>query len=64
MEVSNFNIDLYRLWPSSWISKETDRERKDHILCSIMYKKETVEEKMSIDGESSWLRVLNLVAKL
>lgn len=53
MEVSNFNIDLYRLWPSSWVSKEMDRERKDHILCSIMYKKETVEEKMSIDGKSS-----------
>ena len=40
-----------------------DGERKDDILCSIMYKKETIEGKMSIDGKSSWLRALNLMVK-
>ena len=64
MEVSKVNIDSYRLWPSSWVSKEMVGERKDDILCSIMYRKGTVEGKMSIDGKSSWLHARNLVVKL
>ena len=30
-----------------------DGECKDDILCSIMYKKETIEGKMSMDGTPS-----------
>ena len=64
MKVSNVNIDLYRPWPSSWVSKKMDGERKDHILCSIMYETETVKGKISIDGNLSWLCVLNSAVKL